>query len=193
MEPGSQGAGEPGDSQQAAGGTPQAASGGMEPTPGPVPYERFKAVNEQLAELKRWKDEQDKAAAKAKKDQEAAEAARLAEQNEFKTLAEKHAARLAELEPLQGKAERYEAALTKLLAEQKKGLPAYVLPLLEKLDPAEQLEYIAAHASEFAKPTPPNINATDQGGTGQPSEADQVALWQRLGFHNAVRAQGGKG
>lgn len=133
-------------------------------TPGPVPYERFKEVNDQLAELRQFKADQERAAADAKKAQSDAEAARLAEQGEFKKLAEQAEARAKDLEPHKVTAERYGAALTKLLEAERKDLPKHVLTLLDKLDPAEQLEYIAENRAEIsAKPNPPNVNAKDGG------------------------------
>lgn len=58
-------------------------------TPGPVPYDRFKAVNEELAELRKWRKAQEAQAAEAKKAADAAEAERLAKAQEWQKLAEK--------------------------------------------------------------------------------------------------------
>ena len=152
--------------------------------PGPVPYDRFKTVNDQLAELKKWKAEQDKAATAAKKAADAAETARLAEQGKFKELADQANAKASELEPFRDKAARYEGALGKLLAKERDGLPKHILPLLDKLDPAEQLEYIAEHKAELGKPAAPNLNAKDGqgGGDGKSlSEAERKELAARYG------------
>ena len=152
--------------------------------PGPVPYDRFKTVNDQLAELKKWKAEQDKAASAAKKAAEAAEAARLAEQGKFKELADAANAKALELEPFKDKAAKYEGALGKLLAKEREGLPKHILPLLDKLDAAEQLEYIADHKAELGKQPPPNLNAKDgQGGDNKTglSEAERKELAARYG------------
>jgi len=138
-----------------------------QPAPGPIPYERFAEINSQFNDLKKKLAEREKADRAAQQAAEAAEAQRLAEQQKWQELAQKHEARLKELEPVQAKAASYEAALKKLLDEQRKGVPAYVLPLLDKMDAAEQLEWIAVNAAQFqaaaAKPTPPNINGTDTG------------------------------
>lgn len=172
--------GQPAENPPVAGSTPPAGSGGAEQTPGPVPYERFKAVNEQLAELKRWKDEQDQAAAKAKKDQEAAEAARLVEQNQFKTLAEQRAAKLAELEPLGERVKTletvlqgvYEARLADLSPAAKKAVES-----LPGLTLEQRLAWLNENGALFAKPTAPNINATTSGGRGEAlSDADAEEL-----------------
>lgn len=51
-------------------------------------------------------------------------------------------------------AERYQEALTKLLATQRAGLPDGIIKLLDKLDPADQLEWIAENkATVTAQPS----------------------------------------
>lgn len=96
-------------------------------------------------ERKRAEDSQRKAA-------DDADAKRLAEQQEFKALADKHAARVTELEPYQAKAERYETALKALLAEERKAVPDHLAPLLDRMDPADQLEYLAANRDKLVPP-----------------------------------------
>lgn len=72
-----------------------------------------------------------------------AEDAQLSEQERLQK-------RVQELEPAAEKAERFEAALTKLLTEEKKAVPDHLTSLLDRLDPAEQLEWIAANRAQFA-------------------------------------------
>ncbi len=107
--------------------------------------------------LEREKSAREKATQKAKED---AEAEGLKKNQEWQTLAEKHEARtnellakLDELEPLGGQVERYKGALEKYLATEKKDLPKHVMVLLEKLDPIEQIEYLAANREELGKTT----------------------------------------
>ena len=102
-------------------------------------------INERLA---REKAAREKDAAKAK---ETAEAEALKKNQEWQALAEKNAAKLAELEPLSEQVTRYKGALEKYLANEKKDLPKHVLVLLEKLDPVEQIEYIATNRAELGK------------------------------------------
>jgi hypothetical protein len=83
--------------------------------------------------------------AQQQKDREATEAKALEEQQEFKKLADQRAEKVAELEPFKAKAERYEAALTALLEAERKDIPEHLVALLDKLDPAEQLEWIATN------------------------------------------------
>ncbi|HEY3312019.1 MAG TPA: hypothetical protein VGK00_10300 [Anaerolineales bacterium] len=46
---------------------------------------------------------------------------------------------------------RYKGALDKYLAAEKKDLPKHITSLLEKLDPADQIEYLAANREELGK------------------------------------------
>lgn len=91
---------------------------------------------------------------------EAARQAALAEQGQHQQLAEERARRIAELEPEAQAAARYRAALEAQLTASKKDLPPHITALLDKMDPADQLEYLAANADAL-RPTvaAPNINA----------------------------------
>lgn len=109
--------------------------------------------------LKKERDDR-KALEKAQKDaaelKAAEEKKRLEEQGQYKALAEEaarerdaHAARVKELEPLAETVKRQGEALKRFLDEERKGLPKHVLTLLDKLDPVDQLEYIAANRAEL--------------------------------------------
>jgi hypothetical protein len=161
-----------GDSAQKDTGAP---AGAENTEKGPIPYERFKAVNDEAAELRKWRKEREAADKAAEKKAADAEAARLAEQGKFKELAEAAEKKASDLEPFKTKAERAEAALTKLLEEERKGLPKHVTELLDKLDPVDQLEYIAKNREALgAKPAPPNINAGDGAGNKNAAAADDA-------------------
>ena len=107
--------------------------------------------------LERERKKSDAAAEKARKE---AEDAALAKNQEWQKLAETRASEIetlnkekAELESFKDQAERYKAALDKILAERKKTLPKFVVPLIEKMDPVEAMAYITDHAEELgAKP-----------------------------------------
>ena len=106
-------------------------------------------------------------AEKAKADEDA-----LKKQGDWQKLHEQEKARADGLETFKTKAEKSEAALTKILTREREGLPKHIVTLLDKMDPAEQLEYIAENRDALtAKPavTPPNVNANDGqgGGTGE--------------------------
>lgn len=121
--------------------------------------------------LERERAKADEATRKAK---EAAEAKALEEQQEYQKLAEQRAGKIAELEPQAESAKRYQDALTKLLATEKTGVPEHVLALLDKLDPVEQLEWIAANREKL-KPVEsvPETEQKPRGVPATPSRGDQ--------------------
>lgn len=98
----------------------------------------------------RLKRERQKADEKAKKEREDAEAKALEEQKEYQKLAEQRATKIAELEPLTEQVDRYQGALTSLLTAEKQNVPEHVAALLDKLDPVEQLEWIASNRDKLA-------------------------------------------
>lgn len=119
---------------------------------------------------------QRKAQADADKARQDAEAKALAEQGEFKTLAEQRAARIAELEAATeaGKAttkqlERYQASLKKHLDAQRADLPTHIVALLDRLDVADQLEWLAENRAAM---TP----QTKGDGVGSPANGKRPAL-----------------
>lgn len=111
--------------------------------------------------LAREKKAQEAAAEKLKKQ---AEEDALVKNQEFQKLADERGKRVAELEgqvaeltTVREQAERYKGALGKYLEAERKGLPKHVLTLLEKLDPVDQIEYIAANREELGKPAEQQI------------------------------------
>jgi hypothetical protein len=74
-------------------------------TPAPVPYDRFKVVNDELAELRKWRKAQEAEQAKAAKATKDAEAQRLTQQQEWQKLAEQRQAELDTLAAEKAQAE----------------------------------------------------------------------------------------
>lgn len=120
------------------------------------------SYHKELSALKR-------AEAQKQAETKAAEEQRLAEQQQWQELAKRRESELAQASAeakAKGEAlERYQATLTKLLEERRKAVPKHVLALLDKLDPVDQLAYIAENEAEFAKPqgagfTPPKRSST---------------------------------
>jgi hypothetical protein len=83
---------------------------------------------------------------------------KLAEQRE-KELGES-TKKLQELETVQEKATRYEGSLKKFLETQRAGLPEAITKLLDRLDVADQLEWLAANKDALAKKTPDGVPPT---------------------------------
>lgn len=127
------------------------------PAPNPDPPkpdgERQYTKAEMEAIVKDRLDRQTKAAeAKAQKDREEAEAARLKEQGDFEKLANQRQQTITELEAkvaagdeYKARADRYEGALKTHLETQRKDLPAHITALLDRMDPVDQLDYIATN------------------------------------------------
>lgn len=121
-----------------------------------------KEIDAIIAErLAREKKNQEAAAEKARKQ---AEEDALVKNQEFQKLSDERGKRVAELEgqvsemtSVREQADRYKGALEKYLVAEKKDLPKHVLTLLEKLDPVDQIEYIAANRAELGKPPQENL------------------------------------
>lgn len=137
-----------------------------------------KKVDELLKErLEREKKKSDEAAKKAA-DDAAAEAAKkngewqkVAEQRE-KELAEA-AKKLADVDPLQKKADKYEKSLKATLEAQRKDLPKHITDLLDNLDPADQLEWLAKNREALGKKNPEGVPPTPPAsGTGSKEELE---------------------
>lgn len=111
---------------------------------------KLKATNDENA---RRRHEQAEAEKKAKADEDA----RLAEQGKFKELSESQAKTIADLQkvveeskPITTQLEKYKQVVKAYLDAEKKIVPDIYAPLLERLDPVEQLEWIAANKDKLA-------------------------------------------
>lgn len=131
-----------------------------------VPYERFQEVNRRAKEAEKKLAEMGAA-------QTAAEQQSLTEQGKFKELAEKASKRVAELEPLAETVKRQGEALSKFLEGERKGLPKHILALLDKLDPVDQLEYIATNRNELRPAGGPNPTPKAEGELGKLSDEER--------------------
>lgn len=99
---------------------------------------------------------QKKALADADKLRKQAEEESLTKNQEFKTLADQRQGtiteletKLKELEPLKEQAGRYKDAMLKIVQAQVSKLPSALKVLVEKMDPLEQMDYLAEHAKEL--------------------------------------------
>lgn len=91
------------------------------------------------------------------------------------------ATRDAEIKELRPKLEqsettlaRYQEALTKHLDAQRKDLPAHLIALLDKLDPVDQLEWIAANGEAIAPPARPAGNPRGPRPASGPTDQEQT-------------------
>lgn len=149
----------------------------------------FQARVEQM--LKERLDRKEKEAEKkAQKAREEAQAEAAAKNGEWQQLAEQRAAKVVELEAqIAGheatttKAQRYEAALGKQVETLRKEVPKHLLPLLDKLDVAEQLEWLAANREQIAPPKTTGVPATPRAQGNTDAATQEQARQQSASFY----------
>ena len=151
---------------------PDAAKNTENNQPGPIPYERFKEVNDQYKAMKSQLDELQKEKEKRDKDAKEAEEKRLESQQQFEQLANE---RKTELEKANETITTYKAeleaqtAVLQSLYESRKALvPEMFQPLLDSMDLVKRLEWIAANESKLkpangANGIPPTPNPKGAG------------------------------
>lgn len=139
----------------------------------------------------RLKREKAKAESAAQKAKEKAEAEALASQEKWRELAEKNGSALtqaqAELEATAQRVGRLEAALQAQLTAAKDGLPEAVVDLVNRLDPVDQLEYLAKHKASLSgkpggvpaspKPVGEGAVSAEQKQTSAKRLGDQIRNW----------------
>jgi hypothetical protein len=154
--------------------------------PGPIPYDRFKEVNDSLKATKKQLDELLADKEKRDKDAKEAEEKRLESQKEFETLANE---RKSELEKANESINTYKAeleaqtAVLSALYESRKGLvPEMYQPLLDEMSLIKRLEWIAANESKL-KPASNGSNGIphtpNPKGTGELTPDQRRAMAKR--------------
>jgi len=131
----------------AGSGTPAGAQNTDRPNAEPtIPLSRFNEVNGRLKKLQEQVEAADRE--KAQREADAAKA-----QGEWQKVAEQHEARVKDLEPFKERAERYETALKAHLETARKDLPAHITTLLDRLEPDEQLTWLAENGAALGGQT----------------------------------------
>lgn len=137
----------------------------------------------------RLERERVKADKQAQKAREEAQAEAAAKNGEWQQLAEQRAAKLAELESQVAgldaattRAQRYEQALAKQVEALRKDVPKHLVPLLDKLDVVEQLEWLAANRDAVA-PKANGVPATPRAQGGMDAAAQAEARQQAASFY----------
>ncbi len=128
--------------------------------------QNLRKVEEEYDKLRRQVEEAEAVQRKAEEDA-------LAEQEQFKELAEKRSAELEELKPKAEAAARYETALRTFLDAEREGLPSHILTLLDRMEPDEQLAYIAEHRETLQPSTKSGLPETP-GGNAKPETVDDI-------------------
>lgn len=136
-------------------------------------------VTERLAREKR---KSEAAAEKAKAD---AEQKALAESGEWKTLAEKHQATITELTATIDSQKAHEKTIERLttvlksrLEADRKGLPQHIIALLDRLDVADQMEWLATN-HDALKTTDTKTAGTPPRNQGAKGQAVKIELPER--------------
>lgn len=131
------------------------------------------------------KDRLERAAEKARKEREKAEAAArdkaLADQQEYKTLAEQRAERLAQLEPLTEQVETLTqerdaalAVVTSLVEQELTAAPDFVRDAIAEKSPVDQLAYITKHRDKWTQGKPQGIGPTANGNRPGPQTREDI-------------------
>jgi vacuolar-type H+-ATPase subunit I/STV1 len=151
---------------------PDAAKNTENNQPGPIPYERFKEVNDQYKAMKSQLDELQKEKEKRDKDAKEAEEKRLESQQQFEQLANERKTELekanSEISTYKAELEAQTAVLQSLYESRKALVPEMFQPLLDSMDLVKRLEWIAANESKLkpangANGIPPTPNPKGAG------------------------------
>ena len=144
----------------------------------PIPYDRFKEINDKAKAYEAKIKEYETAAAEAARKQAEAETERMKQQGEFKTLAETWQQKATELEPYKVLAEEANATLKTLLDAEmaNPAMPASTKELLADMSPTKALAHITKHKGEWAKPGIPNLNGAGGGKVTEKTDAEKAEL-----------------
>jgi hypothetical protein len=143
-------------------------------------YTEAELKDEVERRLKSQKSAIEAAQAKERKQQEDAA---LAQQGEYQKLAEERQQRIGELErqiaeseTVTSQRDRYKGTLAKFLAKEREGLPAHILKLLDRMDEADQLDYIAENADDLKPAAAEGSNANGAHVPPSPKAAERGAI-----------------
>lgn len=125
--------------------------------PGPIPYDRFREVNERNKTLAAQVAELEKARKKREDEAETARQAQLKEQEKYRELAEELEGKVKDLEPRAEEARQELEALRAIVGDYAKAqmeqVPDIFKPVLEKLPLTDRLEWLAANSKELKPKT----------------------------------------
>jgi len=127
-----------------------------------IPKARFDEVNKRAKDLAAQ-------LAKLEKDQDTVREQQLAEQQQWKALAEERAKKLDELAPYKVQYEAVASTLEGLLAAQLEQLPDDARDMVESmpLDAQQKLDWLAKNGAKLMRPTAPNTDAGVRGDSAQ--------------------------
>lgn len=163
---------------------PKNTEGEGEGEPGPIPYHRFKEVNDQAKALTTRLAELEKKQTEAESAQEEARQAKLKEQAKFEELANEWERKYTELQPQSKAAEEelvsVKAVLEKYAATQLEAVPELYRSVVEKLPLTERLDWLSENADKFVDKKPSGVPATPKGsGSGEMTDDERRRLSAR--------------
>jgi chromosome segregation ATPase len=150
----------------------------------PIPYDRFKEVNEEKKRLQAELDKVEAERSKAKKEQEKKRTDELAEQEKFKELAEEFQGKVEKLEPELSEANKklaeFEKVLTTFLESQMKTVPEIFQSVVSSMPLLERVSWLADNAEKLGENKPKGIPKTPEGtGKGEISHEERLRRSKR--------------
>lgn len=147
-------------------------------TPGPIPYDRFKEINDRNKELEKQLQALHDQVQERKTADEIARKQALKDQEQFKELADEYEEKVAKLEPQVKDLTAQVKKLTKMLEDQAAAQMARVPDLyrsaLEKLPVMERLEWLTENADKLVQDKPAGVPPTPKGqGRGEISPEER--------------------
>jgi phage I-like protein len=153
-----------------------------------IPKSRFDEVNTERQKLA-------ERVAQMEAEQKSETEKRLAEQNQYKELAETRGAELVKVQSEAAKVADYEKTLTEVLASQVAELPEDKRDLIpDELSTRQKLAWLAKHAAVLKAPPPFDIAAGRRGGSEPPPKppvltAEEIEVAHRFGMTEAEYAK----
>ena len=146
--------------------------------PGPVPYERFKEVNEKAKGYEARLAELEKTNSDRELEEEKARQARLKEQEKFQELATEWETKATDLKPKFDASEAELAKVNEILGKyaeaQMESVPELYRDIVAKMPLVERLEWLTENIEKLGKTPPKGVPATPKGtGTGELTDEER--------------------
>lgn len=146
--------------------TPPDAAQNTDENPKTVPYERFQEINRKMREFETQLKARADADAKLETERKAADETRMAEQQQFKELAEKRGQELEAAKARAKQADDFEALLGEMRDAQMATAPEHIKELLKEFDTVKALRWLTANADKLTPKQAPNTDAGARGERG---------------------------
>lgn len=150
----------------------------------PVPYERFKQVNDKMRDLETQLKDLSDSKNKLEREQEEERKKKLKEQEKFKELADEFENKFVEMEPKYKQAteriEKLEGVLTKMAEAQIEAVPELYREVVGSMPLLERISWLAENQSKLSETNPKGIPPTPKPkGQGELSHEQRLKLAKR--------------